>query len=103
MIGHMCSHGHVTGRSHLITCVLMVMCVLTITCASDELVRHSVTASVPELYALRNTNSDLNINKNQYTVLVGPGQSLGTASIYNGNVYHKVRDKNTIDWSEGKT
>src|SRR5712672_3337276 len=35
MIGHVCSHGHVTGRSHLITCVL------TITCASDEQVRHS--------------------------------------------------------------
>src|SRR5712672_36574 len=36
MIGHVCSHGHVTGRSHLITCVL------TITCASDEQVRHSI-------------------------------------------------------------
>src|SRR5882762_5819066 len=35
VIGHVCSHGHVTGRSHLITCVL------TITCASDEQVRHT--------------------------------------------------------------
>jgi hypothetical protein len=34
VIGHMCSHGHVTGQSHLITCVLMV------TCASDEQVHH---------------------------------------------------------------
>src|SRR5712672_1493563 len=38
MIGHMCSHGHVTGRSHLITCVL------TVTCASDEQVRHKLLA-----------------------------------------------------------
>jgi hypothetical protein len=62
-----------------------------------------VTASVPELYVLQNTNLDLNINKNQYTVLAGPGRSLGTASIYNGNVYHKVRDENAFDWSESKT
>src|SRR5712671_3355994 len=43
MIGHMCSHSHVTGQSHLITCVL------TITCASDEQVRHSI----PSLGSLR--------------------------------------------------
>src|SRR5712672_1889911 len=41
MIGHMCSHGHVTGRSHLITCVL------TVTCASDEQVRHTDGARPP--------------------------------------------------------
>src|SRR5882762_5178730 len=43
VIGHVCSHGHMTGRSHLITCVL------TVTCASDEQVRHSYRLYRPRI------------------------------------------------------